>query len=96
MIGFIGSMDAETRFSWAKSQAYIALGTTLSAAADLRIDSCPMEGFVPDQFMNILGLESENLKPAAMLPIGYRSEEDVYSKMPKVRKTREDFVIEVN
>lgn len=96
MKAWIGSMDDNQRYAWARSQAYIALGTVMTAAAAMKIDSCPMEGFVPDQFEEILDLKSKNLQPVVILPIGYRSEEDVYSTLPKVRKSRENFVIEIN
>lgn len=96
MKAYVESMDDTNRFYWAKSQAYIALGTVLAAAADLRIDSCPMEGMIPDQYVEILGLKSEGLVPVVVLPIGYRSDEDVHSKEAKIRKSRENFVVEVN
>ncbi len=93
---FIQGMDVNTRQSWARSQAYIALGTVLAAAAELKIDTCPMEGFTPQKYDEILGLTEKGLTAAVILPIGYRSEEDYYSKMAKVRKSREEFVIELN
>ena len=43
MKGYISTMDENTKIGWGKNQAYIALGTVLTAAADLRIDTCPME-----------------------------------------------------
>ncbi len=92
---YIGSMSAEQRAIWTRCQAYIALGTVIAAAAEKQIDTCPMEGFEAAEYQKILGLESENLMPAVILPIGYRSEEDVYSKLPKVRKKREDFILEL-
>jgi len=93
---YMSSMDSETRYAWSKNQSYIALGTVLTAAADMRIDTCPMEGFEPLKYQELLGLESKNLMPVSILPIGYRSENDVHSKEAKVRKTRENFVIELN
>lgn len=93
---YISSMDDNAKYTWAKTQAFIALGTVLAAAAEMRVDSCPMEGFEPLKFQEILGLESKNLMPVAILPIGYRSENDVHSKEAKVRKTREEFVLELS
>lgn len=95
MKGYISTMDDSTKQAWAKSQSFIAMGSVLAMAAELKVDSCPMEGIVPQQYIEILGLSSENLLPVAALPIGYRSSEDVYSKMDKVRKTRENFVLEI-
>lgn len=93
---YMSSMDNDTRYAWGKNQSYIALGTVMTAAAEMRIDTCPMEGFEPLKYQEILGLESKNLMPVSILPIGYRSENDVHSKEAKVRKTRENFVIEMN
>lgn len=96
MKAYVSSMDENAKLAWAKNQSYIALGTVLSAAADLKIDSCPMEGFDPVGYQEVLGLKEHNLLPALVLPIGYRSEEDVHSKEAKVRKSRENFVVEIN
>ncbi len=96
MKGYISSMDPKSRIEWGKNQAYIALGTVLTAAASMRIDTCPMEGFDAIKFQEILDLKSQNLIPVLVLPIGYRSEEDVHSKEAKIRKTRDRFIIELN
>ncbi len=93
---YISSMDADAKIAWGKNQAYIALGTVLAAAAEMKIDTCPMEGFDAIQFEDILDLSSKKLKPVLVLPIGYRSEEDVHSKEAKIRKKRADFVLELN
>ena len=42
--------------NWANRQVYISLGFFLSAAAMLGIDACPMEGFDPAKYDEILGL----------------------------------------
>lgn len=96
MKDWISSMDDAAKYNWAKNQAYISLGTVLAVAAELRIDTCPMEGFDPLQYQELLGLKSKNLMPVLVLPIGYRSIEDKLSKENKVRKTRENFVLELN
>lgn len=93
---YVNSMDDGAKLSWGKNQAYIALGTVLTVAAELRIDSCPMEGFDAIKFSEILDLESKNLVPVLILPIGYRSDKDVHSKETKIRKKRENFIIEMN
>ena len=72
---------------WAARQAYIALGFALAAAAELSIDSCPMEGFDPSGFKGKLNLP-ENLNPKVLLPIGYRAADAVLS--PKVRFGKND------
>ena len=94
--GFVNPMDADTRASWFAKQAYISMGTVISAAAEMKIDTCPMEGFDPTQYAEILKLNDKNIMPVCVLAIGYRSDEDVFSKMEKVRKKRNDFVLEIN
>ena len=83
--GQVGNMDADTITAWNKRQAYIALGHLLVAAAELHIDSCPMEGFDAAQFDEILGLRTQGLTATVLAPIGYRSEEDATAKAAKVR-----------
>lgn len=94
--GYISMMDESTRKAWATKQAYIALGTVMTIAAELKIDSCAMEGFDPLQYQELLHLESKNLMPVVILPIGYRSKEEFMANLPKVRKTRENFIVEIN
>jgi len=72
-------------------QTYIPLGTMVETAALLGIDNCPMEGFNPDQVVEILGLSSKNLYPVAMIAFGYRGD-DNYSKLPKVRRSFDEVV----
>ena len=70
---------------WAKKQAYIALGQFMAACAMLRIDTCPMEGFVPAKVDELLGLGEQGLTAAVLCPAGYRSADDRYASLPKVR-----------
>ena len=95
MKAYIASMDEAQKYAWARNQAYIALGTVLAEAATLKIDACPMEGFNAAEYQKLLGLTDKNLMPVVILPIGYRSDADVHSKEAKVRKTRANFVVEV-
>jgi nitroreductase / dihydropteridine reductase len=67
MQGFVASLPDPT--AWAARQAYIALGFGLAAAAELKIHSCPMEGFLPDQVAQVLLLEN-TLVPVALLALG--------------------------
>lgn len=83
----------EENFVWATKQAYIGLGTGLIAAADLRIDATPMEGFNPVQFDEILGLKEKGLKSVVLLSLGYRdAEKEPYLNAAKVRLQLEEFV----
>lgn len=77
---------------WAKKQAYIALGQFMAACALLKIDTCPMEGFVGPKFDEILGLEAQGLTTAVLCPAGYRSVDDKYAVIPKVRFAAKDVI----
>jgi len=85
----IGERSSESQAHWTKNQTYIALGNLLSACAELKIDACPMEGFEPDQYNDILGLSEQGLNAAVIATIGYRSEEDATQNWAKVRKPQE-------
>ena len=88
--------DAEVNFQHAARQAYIGLGTALLAAAELGVDSTPMEGFDPDALDEILDLRSRGLRSVVILPLGYReAENDWLVNLQKVRRPRELFVTEV-
>ena len=82
----------EENFIWSTKQAYIALGTALIAAATLKIDSTPMEGFDAEKFDKILGLKEKKLRSVVLLAVGYRDEEnDFLAKLKKVRISEEEF-----
>ncbi|WP_418498978.1 NAD(P)H-dependent oxidoreductase [Flagellimonas sp.] len=83
-------LSEELKNQWTAKQAYIAFGNLMQAAAELKIDTCPMEGFEPEKYNEILGLEEKNLNAAVVLAIGYRSEEDATQHLPKVRKSKEE------
>jgi nitroreductase len=85
--------DAEVNFTHAAKQAYIALGTTMVAAAYEKVDCTPMEGFSADKVDEILGLREKGLRSTVLLPIGYRKEDtDWLVNLVKVRKPMEDLV----
>ncbi len=89
--------DAETNHAHAARQAYIALGFAMLAAADLEVDSTPMEGFDPTGVDEILGLTERGLGSVVLLPLGYRNPDaDWLAPMPKVRKSTEALVTYVD
>ena len=49
-------LPVEQKAVWTSKQTYLALGNLLNAAADLKIDVTPMEGFEPEKYNEILGL----------------------------------------
>lgn len=70
---------------WAARQAYIALGNLMTSAALLGVDACPMEGLVPAEYDQILGLESSGYQTVVACALGYRAAGDKYATLPKVR-----------
>lgn len=92
--GSINSRTEEGKVTWLAKQAYIALGVLLSAAATEHIDATPMEGFDSAQFDEILGLKEHNLTSVVIAAVGFRSAEDSYATLGKVRISKENLVIE--
>lgn len=88
-------LTEEEKATWTARQAYIALGNLLSAAADLKIDSCPMEGFDAEQFNEILGLTEKDLNTAVLVTVGYRSNEDKTQYFKKVRKSKSNLITHI-
>ena len=75
---------------WTSKQTYLALGNLLNAAAELKIDVTPMEGFEPEKYNNILGLNTLGLNASLVAAVGYRHEEDTTQHLAKVRKSKEE------
>lgn len=76
-------------FNWAEKQSYIVLANLMYAAAMENIDTCPMEGFRQDLIEEILDIDPDSEKVTVTLALGYRSEEDHFQHMKKVRKPNE-------
>ncbi|MFT5258031.1 MAG: nitroreductase [Arenicella sp.] len=79
-----------------KNQAYIALGNLLTVCAYEKIDSCPMEGFTPDKYDEILDLKKDNLKSVLVLPVGFRAADDYMKDLSKVRKDLSESILEIS
>ena len=77
---------------WAARQAYIALGNTMTAAAILGVDACPMEGIVPAEYDKILKLEGSDYKTVVALALGYRAATDKYATLAKVRYDAKELI----
>ena len=79
----------ETKAQWTAKQTYIVLGNLLAAAAQLKIDTCPMEGFDAKKFNEILGLANNDYNASVIVALGYRSADDATQHLPKVRRPQE-------
>ncbi|WPO78964.1 NAD(P)H-dependent oxidoreductase [Flavobacterium sp. KACC 22761] len=93
MNGVISNLSQDAKNIWTSKQTYIALGTLLAAAAELKIDATPMEGFNPAQFNEILGFDKLGLNAAVIAAVGYRHDEDDAQHYKKVRKSQEELFI---
>ena len=93
MKGSVAGKSVESILVWNQRQAYLGLGTLLAAAAELRIDSCPMEGFDAGEYDRLLGLAERGLTATVIAPIGYRSEEDATQHYAKVRLPLEELFL---
>lgn len=83
-------LPLEQKGVWTAKQTYLALGNLLNAAADLKIDVTPMEGFEPEKYNEILGLNELGLNAALVAAVGYRHEEDATQHYAKVRKSQNE------
>lgn len=93
MIKEFEGMSKTELYNWARNQAYLAMGNLLTVCALHNIDACPMEGFLPDKYDEILNLTDKGLQSVLVMPIGYRSEDDMFAGFKKVRKPLNDVII---
>jgi nitroreductase len=84
--------DAKSIVEWNSKQAYLVIGMLLHACAQLKIDATPMEGFNPEGYARIIGLDENKLQPVLLLPVGYRHEEDTTQHLKKVRKEPSEII----
>lgn len=91
----LGPWPADRKADWCARQAYIALGNGLQAAAELGLDTCPIEGFVPAEYNRILKLDEKQLTACVVMAVGYRSEEDANQHLKKVRNPKDDFITSI-
>jgi nitroreductase len=90
------TQTAEENFAHTARQAYIGFGLAIAQAAELKVDSTPMEGFNNAALDALLDLKSKGLKSVVLLALGYRDQEnDWLVNMKKVRNPKEDFVVEM-
>lgn len=79
-------------FDWACKQSYIALANMMTSAAQIGIDSCPIEGFNMEKMNQLLDehglLEDGHFGISAMVAFGYR----VNEANPKTRRSFDDIV----
>lgn len=92
LLSAISGRSKDARFAWNARQAYIAMGQFMASAALVGVDTCPIEGLLPAEYDRILGLEGSGYRTVAAVAAGYRSAEDRYADLPKVRFDLHDVV----
>jgi nitroreductase / dihydropteridine reductase len=91
------AMTPEEQFNWAAKQTYLAFGVATTAAAIEKIDATPMEGFVNTELDKLLGLKEKGLRSTTLMALGYRdTANDWLANMKKVRRPKEELIIELN
>jgi len=85
--------NERTLIDWASKQTYLPLANMMTAAAQIGIDSCPMEGFNFDKVTSILTeagvLDNEIYEPSVMVAFGYRTTDPQH---PQARRAMEEVV----
>jgi nitroreductase len=71
---------------WAARQAYIALGNLMTSAALIGVDACPIEGFEPGEYDEVLRLRDSGFRSVVCCALGYRAASDKHATLPKVRR----------
>jgi len=95
MAGFVKKTPQADKEVWSAKQCYIALGFLLSAAAMLGVDACPMEGFNKDAYDKILDLPAKGCNSMVLCALGYRSADDHYANLAKVRFPASETVLRI-
>ena len=85
MVGSLTRTPAVDIDIWMSRQVFIALGNFLTACAVLGVDACPMEGFVPEKYDEVLGLTAKGYAARVVATAGYRHAGDGSAKLKKVR-----------
>ncbi|MCI0500747.1 MAG: NAD(P)H-dependent oxidoreductase, partial [Epsilonproteobacteria bacterium] len=78
----------ENILAWGARQCYIAMGNMMTAAANIGIDSCPIEGFEKVKIEEILNIDIAKYQLVVIVPFGYR----VASQSLKLRLSKEEIV----
>ncbi|MFN8438649.1 MAG: nitroreductase family protein [Cytophagales bacterium] len=77
-------------------QTYISASMAMVAAAELEVDTTPMEGFLNAEVDKILELEKYGLKSQLIVTLGYRdAAADWNASLPKFRRANEELFVEI-
>jgi len=65
----------ENIYAWSARQTYLAASNMMTAAAFMKIDSCPIEGFEKERVEELLNLDTSKHQLSMLLAFGYRLNE---------------------
>lgn len=77
--------DFKDQATWADKQAYISLGTLLTALSTMDIDSVTIEGANMPVLTKEFELDKKGYSTAFIVALGYRDKEDANASLPKSR-----------
>lgn len=87
------AMSKEQQAAHTAKQAYLSFGIAIAAAAELKVDATPMEGFDNKQLNELLNLGEKGLYSATILALGYRKEDqDWLVNLKKIRQPFHQFL----
>ena len=89
----IFELNEDELFHWTQKQCYLVLANMMNAAAALKIDATPMEGFSPAAVNELLKLDELNLNATLIITLGYRHIEDINQHLKKIRKPISELLI---
>lgn len=92
IVGYLSHQPSTV--AWTQRQAYLAMGFGLQMAAQLQVDTCPIEGIDPSAYDRILNL-GEGYSTVVAMAVGYRSVDDGYQHAKKVRLPSDLFYLTV-
>lgn len=75
---------------WMDKQVYLNMGSLLLGSAALGIDAVPMEGFDVKILNEELGLTKKGFTAVALVPLGYKANDDFNAQLPKSRLSEEE------
>lgn len=92
LLATFAKLTQEQQYHHAAKQAYIALGIAMVAAAQVKVDATPMEGFDAAALDELFDLGAHGLRSVALLPLGYRDPAgDWLINLKKVRTPESEF-----
>lgn len=95
MVGTLSRTSPEAIHEWMSRQVFIALGQFMTACAMVGVDTCPMEGFLPEKYDEILKLPERGYHSIVLATAGYRAADDKNASLKKVRFEKSEMIEQI-